>query len=285
MTLGELLLIYLEKHSRIYKKSYASDQSKVNCYLLPRLGHIDLNIISRRDIADYIQGLDGLKLSTINRHIFLLKAVFTWAVDWNYISSSPVAGFKTFKEPASLRRAMEPGEYRTFMQVLDAEIKQEPRDTLLTLAFLALTGMRLGEARSADIQSVNMNRKTLFLHDTKSGDSRLVPLCQKAMDIVLMQKNKYGDEGLLFRAGTGGMVTEPRRLMTAICAKAGIGRFTIHELRYTAGSAMLAVTRDIYAVKRLLGHRSIRSTEVYATYLGGQQHEDIERAIAMMLSR
>lgn len=284
MTLAELFLRYLE-YSRIHKKSFASDQSKIKNYLLPRLGHIKLNMINRRDIADYINGLDGLKLSTRNRHIALLKAIFTWAKEFDYISTSPVAGFKTFKEPASLRRAMEPDEFTAFMQVLDAEIKQEPRDTLLILSFLALTGMRLGEARSADIQSINMSRKTLFLHDTKSGDSRLVPLCQRAMDIALLQVSKYGNGGLLFRSGAGGRVTEPRRLMTAICERAGIARFTIHELRYTAGSAMLAVTRDIYSVQRFLGHKCTKTTAIYAQYFGGQQHDDIERAMALMLNR
>lgn len=284
MKLADLFLRYLE-YSRIHKKSFASDQSKVNNYFLPKLGHIDLDMISRRDIADYIQGLNGLKLSTRNRHISLLKAIFTWSVEFNYISSSPVAGFKTFREPASLRRAMEPSQFSAFMQVLDDDIKQEPRDTLLILAFLALTGMRLGEARSADIKNINMSRKTLFLNDTKSGDSRLVPLCQKAMDIVLLQMSRYGNAGLLFRSGAGGRVGEPRRLMTAICERAGIERFTIHELRYTAGSAMLAATRDVYAVKRFLGHKCISTTTLYARYFGYQQHDDVERAMALMLNR
>ncbi|EUM52691.1 hypothetical protein L361_02844 [Enterobacter sp. MGH 15] len=180
---------------------------------------------------------------------------------------------------------MEPPQFSAFMQVLDDDIKQEPRDTLLILAFLALTGMRLGEARSADIKNINMSKKTLFLNDTKSGDSRLVPLCQKAMDIVLLQMSRYGNAGLLFRSGAGGRVSEPRRLMTAICERAGIERFTIHELRYTAGSAMLAATRDVYAVKRFLGHKCISTTTLYARYFGIQQHDDVERAMALMLNR
>ena len=70
-----------------------------------------------------------------------------------------------------------------------------------------------------------------------------------------------------------------------ICEKSGIGPFTIHELRYTAGSAMLAATRDLYAVKRFLGHKCLSTSERYANYFGVQQHDDIERAISIMLNR
>ncbi|WP_414627516.1 tyrosine-type recombinase/integrase [Lelliottia amnigena] len=86
-----------------------------------------------------------------------------------------------------------------------------------------------------------------------------------------------------FAQRAGGEISEPRRLMKRICEKAGIGPFTIHELRYTAGSAMLAATRDLYAVKRFLGHKCLSTSERYASYFGGQQHADIEKAMGLML--
>lgn len=282
MQLAELLPDYM-KYALIHKKSYSSDLSKVKNYILPRLGNVELHEMSRRDIAAYIQSLDGLKASTRNRHLSLLKAVFTWAIEYGYLESSPAAGMKAFREPASLRRAMEPAEFRKFINTLRAEIQTEDRDTLQLLHFLAFTGMRLGEARGASVDDVNFTRKTLFLRDTKSGDSRLVPLCSEAMNIVYVQLKKYGNHGLLFRSTSGGKISEPRRLMKRICEKAGIGPFTIHETRYSAGASMLAVTRDIYAVQKFLGHKQISTTQRYAQYFGGQQHADVEKAMALML--
>lgn len=282
MRLSELLPDYM-KYAYIYKKSYFSDFSKINKYILPRLGELDIHEMKKRDIAAYLQSLDGLKHSTKNRHLSLLKAVFTWAVEYGYLESSPAAGMKAFREPASLRRAMEPTEFSVFIKTLRAEIRADDRDTLQLLHFLAFTGLRLGEARGACIDDVNFTRKTLFLFDTKSGDSRLVPLCSEAMNIVYLQLNKHGAHGLLFRSTSGGKISEPRRLMKRICEKAGISPFTIHETRYSAGASMLAVTRDIYAVQKFLGHKQISTTQRYAQYFGVQQHADVERAMALML--
>lgn len=280
--MAELLTDYM-KYALTHKKSYFSDFSKINKYILPGLGGFDIYEMKKRDIAAYIQSLDGLKQSTRNRHLALLKAIFSWAVEYDYLEVSPAVGIKAFREPASLRRAMEPEEFSLFIKTLRTEIQADDRDTLQLLHFLAFTGMRLGEARGACAEDVNFTRKTLFLQDTKSGDSRLVPLCGEAIDIVYSQLNKHGNHGLLFRSTSGGKISEPRRLMKKICEKAGIGPFTIHELRYTAGSAMLAATRDLYAVKRFLGHKCLSTSERYANYFSGQQHADIEKAMSIML--
>ena len=282
MTLAELCYLYLE-HTKGYKKSRQTDYSKISNYIVPQLGETNLSDISRLQIQRYINDLVNLKASTKNRHLALWKAMFSFAVEYGYIERSPVAGMRAYKEPASLRRAMEPEEFAAFIPVLKGEILVEPRDTLSLIMLLAFTGMRLGEARAALIEDVNVKKNTLFLRDTKSGDSRLVPLCGEAKEIILTQQRKYGINGLIFRSRNGGMVTEPRRLMAVLCEKAGIQKFTLHELRYTAGSAMLAATRDIYSVKKFLGHRNIKTTERYSQFFLGQQHEDVEKAMALML--
>lgn len=116
---------------------------------------------------------------------------------------SPVAGMRTFKEPASLRKTLEPEEFSSLIRVLKEEVVAEPRDTLSLIMLLAFTGMRLGEARAALIEDINFKQSTLFLRDSKSGDSRLVPLCCDAKEILRMQQSKYGATGLIFRSMKG----------------------------------------------------------------------------------
>lgn len=282
MTLAELCHIYLQ-HTRGYKKSSHTDSSKISNYIVPQLGDAKIEDITRLQIQSYLNGLTNLKNSTKNRHLNLVKAIYSFAVEYCYMDKSPVAGMRTYKEPASLRKTLEPEEFSSLIRVLNEELVAEPRDTLSLIMLLAFTGMRLGEARSGMIEDINFKQSTLFLRDSKSGDSRLVPLCREAKEVLRIQQNKYGATGLIFRSINGGMVSEPRRLMAKLCEKAGIRKCLLHELRYTAGSAMLAATNNIYAVKVFLGHRTIRTTEKYVSFFRGKQHEDVEKAMALML--
>ncbi|WP_180255278.1 tyrosine-type recombinase/integrase [Enterobacter hormaechei] len=259
MTLAELCHIYLQ-YTRGYKKSSHTDSSKISNYIVPQLGDTEIEDITRLQIQSYINGLTHLKSSTLNRHINLLKAIFSFGCEYGYIDKSPVAGMRTYKEPASFRKTLEPEEFSSLIRVLKEEMVLEPRDTLSLIMLLAFTGMRLGEARAGLIEDINFKQSTLFLRDSKSGDSRLVPLCSEAKEVLRMQQNKYGATGLIFRSVNGGTVSEPRRLMAKLCEKAGIRKCLLHELRYTAGSAMLAATNNIYAVKVFLGHRNIKTT-------------------------
>ncbi|EHN8898450.1 site-specific integrase [Enterobacter hormaechei] len=282
MTLAELCHIYLQ-YTRGYKKSSHTDKSKISNYIVPQLGDTEIEDITRLQIQSYLNGLTNLKNSTKNRHLNLVKAICSFAVEHCYMDKSPVAGMRTYKEPASFRKTLEPEEFSSLIRVLKEEVVAEPRDTLSLIMLLAFTGMRLGEARAGLIEDINFKQNTLFLRDSKSGDSRLVPLCREAKEILRMQQNKYGAAGLIFRSINGGMVSEPRRLMAKLCEKAGIRKCLLHELRYTAGSAMLAATKNIYAVKVFLGHRNIKTTERYVAFFSGQQNEDVEKAMTLMM--
>lgn len=144
MKLAELLPNYLN-YALTYKKSYSSDFSKVNKYIFPGLGDIDIHEMKKRDITAYLQSLDGLQNSTRNRHLALLKAILSWTVDQGHLDSSPAIGMKSFRERVSLRRAMEPSEYSVFIKTLRDEIQVDDRDTLQLLPLLVCGWERLVE--------------------------------------------------------------------------------------------------------------------------------------------
>ena len=58
-----------------------------------------------------------------------------------------------------------------------------------------------------------------------------------------------------------------------ITVRAGLERLRIHDLRRTAGSYMVQSGHSIYAVKDILRHKDIKTTEVYAR-LAAQQGKD-----------
>jgi integrase len=47
------------------------------------------------------------------------------------------------------------------------------------------------------------------------------------------------------------------------CERAGVGGFTLHELRHSALDRIFRETGDLYAAKQLAHHVSVRTTEAY----------------------
>ena len=90
--------LYLEDHSKVNKRSYASD-----CYLMPRLnqtfGTKTLLEITTQDVERFKGQLaQVVALATVNRHLALLSSLFNKAIAWGKAERNPVKDVKPFKE-------------------------------------------------------------------------------------------------------------------------------------------------------------------------------------------
>lgn len=280
MTFNELVDEY-EKSvlSTGVKRSANTDLSKIRKYLRPLLGDKKLAGMTEADILSYLHNLD--QPATRNRHLALIKAVFTWAIRMGYISRSPALYIKALPEVTSDRRAMDDSQLQRWMEVCECWRNGKPDHEALTLLmFLALTGLRLGETRHLRLEDVDWSRKVITLRHTKNGKLRRVPVCDKAFVLLTEQRQHLGDEGWVFPGkGTDNPVAEPRRLQKRLCEAAGIPPFTIHEMRHTFATKLIESGADIHTVKDLLGHSTIKVTELYLHASPARYHEVVNRAM------
>ena len=262
------------------KRSARTDLSKIHKYLLPRLGDKKIADMTEADIVAYLHDLD-LKPATRNRHLALIKAVFTWAIRMGYTSCSPARYIKALPEVTSDRRAMDDSQLQQWMEVCERWRNGKPdHEALALLMFLALTGLRLGETRHLRLEDVEWSRKVITLRHTKNGKLRRVPVCDKAFVLLTEQRQYLGDEGWVFPGkGTDNPVAEPRRLQIRICEAAGIPPFTIHEMRHTFATKLIESGADIHTVKDLLGHSTIKVTSLYLHSSPARYHEAVNRAM------
>ena len=281
MTFNELVDEY-EKSvlSTGVKRSANTDLSKIRKYLRPLLGDKKLAGMTEADILSYLHNLD-LKPATRNRHLALIKAVFTRAIRMGYISRSPALYIKALPEVTSDRRAMDDSQLQRWMDVCERWRNGKPdHEGLALLMFLALTGLRLGETRHLRLEDVDWSRKVITLRHTKNGKLRRVPVCDKAFVLLTEQRQHLGDEGWVFPGkGTDNPVAEPRRLQKRLCEAAGIPPFTIHEMRHTFATKLIESGADIHTVKDLLGHSTIKVTELYLHASPARYHEVVNRAM------
>lgn len=281
MTFNELVDEY-EKSvlSTGVKRSANTDLSKIRKYLRPLLGDKKLAGMTEADILSYLYALD-LKPATRNRHLALIKAVFTWAIRMGYTNRSPALYIKALPEVTSDRRAMDDSQLQCWMEVCECWRNGKPdHEALALLMFLALTGLRLGETRHLRLEDVDWSRKVITLRHTKNGKLRRVPVCDKAFVLLTEQRQHLGDEGWVFPGkGTDNPVAEPRRLQKRLCEAAGIPPFTIHEMRHTFATKLIESGADIHTIKDLLGHSTIKVTEIYVHSSPARYHEVVNRAM------
>lgn len=58
--------------------------------------------------------------------------------------------------------------------------------------------------------------------------------------------------------------------------KAGINGFCFHDLRHTFATRLAQMGKDLYRVKKLLGHRDIKTTQRYAHHFPESLRESVE---------
>ncbi|HBE4649645.1 TPA: site-specific integrase [Escherichia coli] len=281
MTFGQLIDKYeVDVLSTGVKKSANTDRSKIKNYLYPQLGALKVAQITEGDILRYLAGLE-LKPATRNRHLALIKALFTYAVRMNFVSCSPARYIKALPETTSQRKAMADAQSKSWMEAAIQMRNGEPDNAALALlVFLALTGLRLGETRYLLLEDIDWSRQTITLRETKNGKLRCVPVGDKAFVLLTEQRQHLGDKGWVFPGyNTTNPVAEPRRLQKRICEKAGISPFTIHEMRHTFATKLIESGADIHTIKDLLGHSTIKVTERYLHGSPVRYHEAINKAM------
>lgn len=216
--------------------------------------------------------------STTNRELACLKTIFSKAIDWGKVETSPAARVKKFREPASRERILTPDEgYR----LLEAACPH-----LRPVIIVALgTGMRRGEILSLKWMDLDLVRGIVTITTSKSGKGRRVPM-SGAVAGALGAVPRRG-EFVFHNPETGTHIKDVKTAFLAACVRAkknpddqkdpGITGLRFHDLRHTFASRALELGADIMTVSRILGHSSIMMTAKYLHPTGESMRLAVER--------
>lgn len=133
------------------------------------------------------------------------------------------------------------------------------------------TAMRLGEILSLKWKNVDLEKRQLTIRpeSSKSGRSRTIPVSDTLSNLLeeLGRANEGKSEFVFLYDDP--KIRKPRPIkyvqhsFTAACRRADIQSLTFHDLRHTAASRMIAKGADPVSVKNILGHSSLRTSEIY----------------------
>ena len=247
------------------------------------------DIPGKEKIEDYITELHKkFKQKTIKRKIASVKAYYNYLEEKGIISDNPFRKIKVkFKETMILPRIIPREEIE---QLLNYIYAQEDKSNIKTykhwlrdiavIETLFATGARVYEISNIREDNVNLNTGLIKIMG-KGGKERYIQIA--SFEILSILKNYYKENkeeikqsGFFFVNNRGCRYTEQSiRLMLKKYTKlAGIERnITPHMFRHSFATYLIEEGVDISCVQRILGHSSIKTTQIYIHVAAKKQAE------------
>lgn len=250
---------YLEKHAKVYKKSWKSaDLSYLN-RLLPVFGDCYLATITSDKVTEYmLERQTKVKPASVNRELALLKVMYSKAEEWGLISQHPLRKVKRLKgETLGRTRYLTDEEIERLLKHCDKGLQE----ICITLIH---TGMRKGELQKMEWKHADFDSSVLFIPVSKNGKSRYVPMNHVVKQLLLFKRLKRGENQNFIFGNTDGSIYNFRKAFETARRKSGLEEIRIHDLRHTFASHLVMKGVDLSTVQALLGHSDQRITERYS---------------------
>lgn len=203
----------------------------------------------------------GNSNNSIVTKIHRLNSFYEWLLREEYILKNPMNRVEKPQETKT------PPKYLTYEEL---ELLREAAEgvTKVILEVLYSTGLRVGELVDLDRQDVDFIEKTIWVKDGKGGKARQSKLSTRAAMILKQHlAARTDDEPWVFQSNFRQRMSTNSvgRYLKLLGEKAGLRRrLTPHMLRHTFATHLLDGGTPIELVQYLLGHESVKTTQVYA---------------------
>ena len=223
-------------------------------------------------IRDWMESMmdKGNNATSINRRLSALRSFYRFALARKLVDKDPVHGVTGPKKGRPLPQFLKENEMD---RLLDAESWmdsfEDVRDRTVIMTFYE-TGIRLSELIGLDDSMVDFSNRQLKVTG-KRDKQRVIPLGEELLatlrDYMKCRNKEVNRQSeALFVTARGQRMTSSqvreavRKNLSKVCT---LKKRTPHVLRHTFATAMLNNKAGIESVKKLLGHESLSTTEIY----------------------
>ncbi len=254
LTLGDLLRRYRDQKAP-KKKGVDCEFYKLNLMLRHKIAKKRLLDLRTKDVLDFKNDIklnDGKfyprAASTVNKYVHYIYTVWETArLEWDITLPhlNPASLVKKDKVNDKIDRILTIDEYQN---LLEASSKSNLTFLSDMIEFAYITAMRFGEITKLKATDIDFTKRLARLEDTKNGESRDVPLTNRALEIV----NKYRFKDQLFKIHRNKF----RHYFEQACKRADVKNFRFHDLRACAITNLFLDGWSIAEVSVVSGHKT-----------------------------
>jgi len=201
-----------------------------------------------------------------------IKTFINKAIQEGILDDDPLKGVKV-RKPEGNRQFLTQEELKALEKIYQGFLTPEYKRTLGYFLFSCYTGLRYTDVKSLKFKNVFIEKEKSYIqfiqHKTSQAD--IIPLANKA--IKLIPTNGFANQPV-FKVYEN-QVTN--RYLKDIMILAKINKsISFHCARHTFATICLELSGDIATVSKLLGHRKIQTTQIYAKVLDKSKRNVIE---------
>lgn len=255
-------------------KSYRADLSGFNSYC-KEFSKRNISDTTEKFIKSYLMVLSesGIERKSVSRKISSIKGLHKFAYLNEYIKSNPASAVTGPKVKRNLP------EVASEKAILDAynEMENDAEPEMVKAVFEILYGcaIRVDELCKLNFGDLNLKEKTLRVFG-KGSKTRIVPVGELSAEVIKVYLNTKKIKSItqpLFQTEKGKRIYPKmvyRLVNKYLSFVTDLKKKSPHVLRHSAATHMLDNGADLKAVKEILGHESLSTTQIYT-------HVSVER--------
>lgn len=246
-------LAWAEAHKRSYRRDkWCLEQ------LLEVFGDLRLPEITKVRVEAFMRDRKAqVSPATVNRQVALLRGVLSHAVAHGEMDLNPLRGIKLLPEPPARQPVLDLDDERRLL-----ENCSEWLGRLVRLA--VMTGCRQMELVELRWRHVDFSGGELIIEDSKSGESRRVPLHPVMLEELRQRRGKPEDYVITRPNGIPPGPTIVSHAFKVAARASGKPDMRFHDLRHVAGSRLLASGANLPEIADFLGQKTLAMARRYS---------------------
>lgn len=246
-------------------RSYERDLRKFVSFLMHhRIS--SLSDVTRETLRAFLASLieEGFSRRSIARGVASLRSFFKFLRKNNITHLNPALALTTPKIDRRLPAVLDERSAHEMFEALDLKGATAVRDRAM-LELLYGTGIRVSELVGLNRGNVDFSERTIKVMG-KGNKHRIVPIGRKAYDALKAHLGTSPRRDPVFLGVRGERITQRavhRIVVKAIGRVADIEKKSPHVLRHSFATHLLDRGAELRAVKDLLGHESLSTTQIY----------------------